>query len=106
MMRLLLSRHMETQIRCICCCADLDAASKRRTIISASTIAAFAAAVLAAAAALITWRLRQRPRDSFKFSHAALKKLGSSSAGDLSFELDKNGNLILLGKGAFGEVTS
>ena len=45
-----------------------------------------------------------RSSPSTRLSRSTLLKLGASSEHNLTFELDKQGNPLLLGKGGFGEV--
>lgn len=86
-------------------CADPAEAAKRRNIIIACTVAA-GTAVLTAGAILLAWRLRsRRQQQGMQVSQSTIRKLNASSAVDLTFELDKNKSPILLGKGAFGEVS-
>ena len=86
-------------------CADPTDAARRRTIIIACTVAA-GTALLTAAAALLVWRLRAgKQQQGIKVSQSTIRQLSASSAVDLTFELDKNKSPILLGKGAFGEVS-
>ena len=74
-------------------------------IIVAATVSAALAILLAAAAVLAHLLLRsRRAPDNLKCSLSSLRKLGSSPHSNLSFELDKNKNLVLLGRGGFGEV--
>ena len=71
----------------------------------ATTVAAVVAVLLAVAAVLAhLLRRSRRAPDNLKCSLSSLRKLGSSPNSNLSFELDKNKNLILLGRGGFGEV--
>ena len=87
-------------------CADPADAARRRNIIIGATVAA-GTALLAAGAVLLAWRLRaRRQQQGINASHSAIRKLNASSAVDLTFELDKTKSPILLGKGAFGEVSS
>ncbi len=86
-------------------CADPGDAAKRRNIIIGCTVAA-GTALLTAAALLLVWRLRGgKQQQGINVSHSTIRHLSSSSAVDLTFELDKNKSPILLGKGAFGEVS-
>ncbi len=86
-------------------CADPGDAARRRNIIIGCTVAA-GTALLTAAALLLVWRLRggKQPQ-GISVSQSTIRQLSASSAVDLTFELDKNKSPILLGKGAFGEVS-
>ena len=78
---------------------------RTKVIIVAATVSAVLAALLAAAAVFAHLLLRsRRAPDNLKFSLSSLRKLGSSPHSNLSFVLDKNRNMVLLGRGGFGEV--
>lgn len=67
---------------------------------------AAATALVTAGTLLLVWRLRAgRQQQGINASQSTIRKLNASSAVDLTFELDKNKSPILLGKGAFGEVS-
>ena len=87
------------------CNAGPQSAERTKIIIAASTVSAVVAILLAVAAVLAhLLRRSRRGPDNLKCSLSSLRKLGSSANSSLSFELDKNKNLILLGRGGFGEV--
>lgn len=79
--------------------------ARKKTIVIATVIPAIAAVLLAVGATLFVWRTRPE-RPTFKVSPSTLRQLNASSSMNLRFEVDRNNDPILLGKGAFGEVSS
>ena len=57
-----------------------------------------------AAWAIVACARSMRSGPSTRLSRSTLLQLGASSEHNLKFELDKQGNPLLLGKGGFGEV--
>lgn len=89
----------------VVCSAGPQSAERTKIIIVATTVSVVVAILLAVAAVLAhLLRRSRRAPDNLKCSLSSLRKLGSSANSNLSFELDKNKNLILLGRGGFGEV--
>ena len=75
-----------------------------RTKIVAPSMAVAVALVLCIAIGSAIWRMRRRKASARRLSQSSLLKLHSSLLHDLKFEVDKAGDLILLGMGGFGKV--
>ncbi len=88
------------------CAAHADGEqARKKTIVLATVIPAVATLLLAVGATIFAWRIRSE-RPTFRVSLSTLRQLNAASTMNLSFEVDNTNKPILLGKGAFGEVSS
>ena len=75
-------------------------------LITTFTVAAGVILLAAIGSGLAIWRFRRGKKYSGQLSRSIISKWGSSGQHQhLKFELDKDGDPILLGKGTFGEVS-